>query len=246
MSCTDPGQLLSEHGKRTSFERDQCLLFSLPFELREEIYLEIFATLRARCRSAVPINSLAILQTCTQINKEASTVLYNRTALHMIIGHSRYVTSTPPPAPITSRFQHISFVLIRMTDTFPAYLFEAIWDDVAPPFVDSSVPRKSCTIRCELVEYAGSASSALLKHVKSFTAFETLSITFKGKLLKKMIPHVYLRQREEEALVGVKEMLHSLEEYLGKGSLIDVSEDLEVVNVWMIVFHPLRLVKQTQ
>ena len=104
---------LSKLGKSKIPEKDESLLLSLPFEIREKIYTHVFATTHAQYSKHRCHHDIAILQTCTQIHSVASSVLYSRTPLRFVIGHRQVFASMLPPSPILDRFQNIDFKLTR-------------------------------------------------------------------------------------------------------------------------------------
>ena len=246
----------SELWKPTIPTKDECFLLYLPPELRERIYSHIFATTQARCRKHRRHHDLAILQSCTQVRVEASSVLYDRNPLRFVIGHRQVFSSDLPPSSILDRFQNISFKLVRMGSTHPSYEFDNVWKVLAKPFINSDFHRRTCSINCELEEFAGrSCRAELFALVKFFTGFDTLSITYEGKYLKKehgvdgkpIQDSEYMqrlrseaRQREFDCLSDVEKMLRWLEKHLGEGNMVDVSQSSKALYARKLVFFPLR------
>ena len=240
---------------------DQCRLLSLPLELREKIYSDIFANIYARRSKHLPRHELAILQTCIKIHDEASSVLYNRTPLRFIIGYRQVASSILPLSPVLDRFQNIFFELVQMSSTYPSYEFDNPWKELTAPFIQSHIRRKTCYIQCDLEEFAGrSRAPSLFARIKSFVGFETFSIIFEGNVLKSEFPNEPIvgddpqtqdrlmaqmsrrgnRQSEYERLTDVERMFCSLEKHLGEGRMIDFSKDSKALYASKLVFHPLQ------
>ena len=251
----------------TTAKHRHCLLLSLPIELREKIYIYVFANVFARRTNRNSSQPLAILQTSARVHGEASSVFFNRTPLRFMIGHIRRVTSIPPPKSIIDRFQNVFFKIQAMNSTHSGYDFEIPFKELTEAFVHSTVHRKNCYIKCELEEHAsGYCGRQFQARIKSFTGFETLTINFEGTVLKKEFPREAVadddsqkagklslqdlregvRQREYASLADVEKMLRMLKRYLGKGEILDVSEGSEALYARTLVFHPLQHVTRTQ
>ncbi len=242
-------------------DNGRCLLFSLPLELREKIYSDIFATLWARWPDYTSTNELAILQTCSRIQDEASSTLYNHTPLRFELEE----WPDGPPSTATPRqetidhFQNVYFKMVAMS-TPGGYL--EIYDPVrtlGEPFVNSTIRRKTCEFNCPLRSYVNKADFMTL--LRGLTHFEILSITFEGENLKSEInlslgdnlepvgpavfrrvqypPYRIKRSVEEAHLADVETMLHTLETSLGPGLMLEMPES-ESVYAKRLVFHPLR------
>ena len=241
-------------------KHDHCLLLSLPIELRENIYVHIFANVHARRFKHSSSNELAILQTCTKVQNEASSVLFNLTPLRFIIGHRQPVSSIPPSQTIIDHFQNVHFKIRKMNTTHSGYDFDIPFERLTEAFILPTVLRRDCYIQCELGEHAGGYCGRQFQaRIKSFTAFKTVTIDFVGQVRKTEFPQEAVadddpdktnklliqsyregaRQREFANLTDVEKMFRMLEGYLGKGKMLDVFEGYEVLYARRLVFHPL-------
>lgn len=242
-------------------KHDRYQLLSLPLELRSQIYVHVFVNIyaRRRHRKSSSKNELAVLQTCTQIHGEASSILYNITPLRFMIGHMQKFSSISPPQTTIDRFQNVYFNIIAMSSTHPHYEFEIPFKALTEAFILPSVLRRNCHIQCELEEHTrGYIGRAFHARVKDFTSFRTVRIDFEGKVRKAEFPQetvadddpakqwkLYMqglregaRQREYASLAKVTKMFRVLEVCLGKGQLFDTSGRSEALYARRLVFHP--------
>lgn len=243
-------------------------LLSLPLEIREKIYAHIFTNVFAKTYKSSTSHVLAILGACSKIHSEASSVLYNRTPLRFMIGHRQVVSSIPPPPLIFNRFQNIYFKIVKMSSTHPSYDFATPFQSITDALLRSSILRKSCSMECELDEYATiNCSGYLLQtRIRSFTNFEILTVKFEGKVLESEFPpeaiadddprrdyKLYMRDLREEArrrecasLTEAEGMFRVLETSLGQGEMFDGTDGLEALCVRIMVFHPSQHSTRTQ
>lgn len=112
----------SRLGKPTTLGKDACLLLSLPAGLREKIYTCVFATTYVRCCKHRRHDRNAILQTCTRIQVEASSVLCDRTPLRFVNSHRQVFSSILPPKSILDRFQNIHVIQINTNGLDPPFI----------------------------------------------------------------------------------------------------------------------------
>lgn len=151
----------------------------------------------------------------------------------------------------------MSFKLIQMGSTHPSYEFDIPWKVLAKPFRQPLIHRETCSIYCELEEFAGRFCNAeRFAQVKFFTGFDTLSVTYEGNFLEREIGidgklthnSEYMqrirseaRRRGFECLSGIEETLGQLEKHLGKGSIIDVSQSSKVLYARKLCFSSVAL-----
>lgn len=186
------------------------LLLSIPVEVRESIYRYLFAGIYAEQRRRWDNGDcLPILRTCSQIHREASAFLFNRTPLRLKVGHRQQTSSLPPPARVIDRFRNIYFDIETINSTHSGYDFEIPFVGLVDAMTrqsssSSSSPssstsastsasrrdRHSCYLRCDLEQYAtvGYQSRVIQRHIKSFRGFETLTVHFEGSIQKSDFP----------------------------------------------------------
>ena len=249
-------------------------LLSLPAELREKIYIHLFANIFAKSYKNYGwrCQPLAILQTCRQIHEEASSVLFQRTPLRFMIGHLPTVSSTLPPKETIDRFQHVVFKMVHMSSTHPSYAFSPPFKSLTEPFIHHDFPllrrRKTCYIQGELRDHArdDDCGKEFQARVKHFLGFETLTIDFVGEVSRAEFPQEAVadddprkedklnrqrcrrefRQRDEASLMDVERIFRVLQGHLGKGEMMDVpAEATQALYAKRLVFHPWQHVTST-
>lgn len=252
-------------------KQDPCLLLSLPLELREKIYIYYFEKVHSRSRSpkySYFRNALAILGTCTKLQQEASSVLFDRTPLRFLVTSSQSVSSDTPPPKIMDRFQNVYFKIEAMAGSHGHYEFRGVFgrltkalllsSSLSPP-PPSILRRRSCYIQCNLSTYTcGDPGEYFQDRLKSFTAFETVTIDFTGSIKRFKFPQPAVadddphktsklssqghweagRQGESSAFTRVGEIFRILERYLGKGRIVDLSEGSDMLYARRIEFCP--------
>lgn len=181
-------------------KQDPCLLLSLPLELREKIYTYYFEKVRSRSRSPkywYSRNALAILGTCTKLQQEASSVLFDRTPLRFLVTSTQALSSETPPQKIIDRFLNVYFEIGSMAGSHGDYEFMGVFGCLTKALTISSLSppspsillRRSCYIQCSLRTYTcGSSGEYFQDRLKSFTAFETVTIDFNGSHDRSMFP----------------------------------------------------------
>lgn len=249
-------------------KHDQFPLLSLPTELREKIYVYVFAHVFARQYKGPSSRPLAILQTCTKVHDEASSVLFQRTPLRFMIGHLQQVSSIPPPSTVIDRFQNVSFRIVKMNTVMSHHDFARPLESLTGALTQFPVPRRNCYLKCDLVEYAdgGVCGRMLQARVKTFTEFETLTLHFEGGVLRGEFPQEAvadddpdresklstlrlrdgLRRREHKSVHHAVKMFRVLEADLGEGEILDVVDGCEVLHVIRCMFHPSRHATRTE
>ena len=247
---------------------DNHSLLSLPAELREKIYIYLFANIFAKSRKNYGRGRqpLAILQTCQQIHEEASSVLFQRTPLRFMIGHLQSVSSTLPPQETVDRFQHVFFKMVHMNTSYSGADFSPPFQSLTEPFIHHDFPLlrrrpKTCYIQAELHDHAtdGMCGKEFQARVKHFMGFETLTIDFVGEVSRAEFPQEEIadddpkkqdklyrqrfrrkfRKRDEASLIDVERIFRGLQGYLGKGEILDVpAEATQALYAKRLVFHP--------
>lgn len=229
-------------------------LLSLPLEIREMIYIFLFANVSARVAEGNSSRPLAILQTSTRVRDEASSILYQRTPLRIDL-IPPWRISILPPTSIIDRFPNVSFKVTRTVE------FEKSFKLLTGVLNQSSMPRKTCHIGCELTMCDDEHFTSLFHEgFKLFMNFETLTIHFVGKFLrsdyfleavadddpqKLLKMHTQIkwerrRRRQVSCLTKAEDIFLQLEEYLGKGKILGIPVSSDVPYQTTCVFHPLQ------